>query len=109
LVQINLNLTKRLTDLKHRHLAGAFFLALIPDNNFVWFVYLCVLTVSIHRGVEETANVLNDIANCIKSDISESSAVLSRKEAFHTKQTVNVNQKLEEIRKLLKDIKISAK
>lgn len=34
LVRINVNLIKHLTDLKHRHLAGAFFLALIlyhPD------------------------------------------------------------------------------
>lgn len=65
--------------------------------------------IAMYRGVEENANVLNDIANFIKSDISESSAVLSRKEAYHTKQTVNVNQKLEEILKLLEDIKSNGK
>lgn len=39
LVQISLNLIKNLTDLRHQHLAGAFFLALIPDNNFELFGY----------------------------------------------------------------------
>lgn len=39
LVQINFNSIKHLTDLKHRHLADAFFLALMPDNNSVWFEY----------------------------------------------------------------------
>ena len=48
LVQINVRITKHLTDLKHRHLAGAFFLALIPDNNSVSFGYLYVLIVLIH-------------------------------------------------------------
>src|SRR5699024_9329085 len=47
--KLTFNLIKHLTDLKHRHLAGAFFLALIPDNNFVWFVYLYVLIVLIHK------------------------------------------------------------
>ncbi|KMK74898.1 hypothetical protein AB990_18535 [Alkalihalobacillus pseudalcaliphilus] len=49
MAQISLNLTKNLTDLKHRHLADAFFLALILDSIFVWFEYLCVLTVLIHK------------------------------------------------------------
>ncbi|MGM8216139.1 JAB domain-containing protein [Bacillaceae bacterium W0354] len=48
MVQIKLNLIKHLTDLKHRHLAGAFFLALIPDNNFVLFEYLLALIVLKH-------------------------------------------------------------
>jgi signal transduction histidine kinase len=65
--------------------------------------------IALYRGVEENANVLNDITNFVKRDISESSAVLIRKEAHHTKQTVNVNQKLEEILKLLEDIKINGK
>lgn len=29
-----LEFLKNITDLKHRHLAGAFFLALVLDNNF---------------------------------------------------------------------------
>ena len=37
LVQISLNLIKNLTDLKHQHLAGAFFLALILSSNFELF------------------------------------------------------------------------
>lgn len=61
--------------------------------------------IAMHQGVEENANVLNDIATFIKNDISESSEVLSRKEAHHTKQTISVNQKLEQILKLLEDNK----
>ncbi|MBS7427483.1 hypothetical protein KM914_06150 [Virgibacillus pantothenticus] len=38
--QIDKNITKHLLGLKHRHLAGAFFLALIPDNNFVSYEYI---------------------------------------------------------------------
>lgn len=49
LVQISLNLIKNLTDLKHRHLAGAFFLALILDNNFALFEYLYDLIFLIHK------------------------------------------------------------
>jgi len=65
--------------------------------------------ISLYQGVEGNANVLQDIASFIKSDISESSAVLSRKEAYHTKQTVDVNQKLEKILELLEDIKVNGK
>lgn len=61
--------------------------------------------VAMYQGVEENANVLTDIANFIKGDISESSALLSKKEASHFNQTVNVNKKLDEILELLQDIK----
>lgn len=65
--------------------------------------------VALFRGVEENANVLHDIANVVKIDTSESSAMLSRKEAHHTKKMVKVNQKLGEILKLLEIIKINGK
>ena len=48
LVQI-INLIENSTDLKHQHLAGAFFLALIPDSNSAWSEYLYVLVVLRHR------------------------------------------------------------
>ncbi|WP_051258554.1 hypothetical protein [Atopococcus tabaci] len=61
--------------------------------------------ISLHRGVEENANILNNIANHIKNDISESSSALSRKEVYHLDQTLKVNNKLDEILKLLKETK----
>lgn len=61
--------------------------------------------IALHRGVEENANVLNNIVNHIKSDISESSSALSRKEVYHLDQTLKVNNKLDEILKLLKETK----
>lgn len=62
-----------------------------------------------YRGVEENANMLNNLAGFIKSDISESSAMLSKKEEYHIKLTLNINQQLEEILELLNDIKRSGK
>src|SRR5699024_11580891 len=62
LVQINVNLIKHLTDLKHRHLAGAFFLALIPDNNFVWFEYCCDLIVLIFNYYYCLEQIINTYA-----------------------------------------------
>ncbi|WP_096549701.1 hypothetical protein [Ureibacillus thermosphaericus] len=50
------------------------------------------------------ATVVN-IANHIKNDISESSSALSRKEVYHLDQTLKVNNKLDEILKLLKETK----
>lgn len=65
--------------------------------------------IALYRGVEENANVLTDIAKFIKDDISESSALLSRKEVMHMKQTINVNKKLEEILDLLQNTKVNDK
>lgn len=53
--------------------------------------------ISLYQGVEVNANLLHKIENDIKSDIHESFALLSRKEASHTKLTLTVNKKLEEI------------
>ncbi|MEK3936935.1 MULTISPECIES: hypothetical protein [Sporosarcina] len=65
--------------------------------------------IGMYRGVEENANMLNNLAGFIKSDISESSAMLSKKEEYHIKLTLNINQQLEEILELLNDIKRSGK
>lgn len=65
--------------------------------------------IALYRGVEENANLLNDLTKFIKSDISDSSALLISKEAYHSKLTFNVNEKLEEIVKLLEEVKSSDK
>lgn len=65
--------------------------------------------IAVHRGVEENANVLNDITKFIKNDISESSSLLSRKEAAHMETTLNINHKLGEILKVLEEYKNNSK
>ncbi|MFL2132340.1 hypothetical protein [Desemzia sp. FAM 24101] len=65
--------------------------------------------IAVHRGVEENANVVNDITNFIKRDISESSNLLSRKESAHMETTLSVNRKLGEILKALEDLKNNSK
>lgn len=61
--------------------------------------------ISLYRGVEENANILNEITMFIKNDIAESSKALSRKEAHHTSLTMNVESRLDTIENLLEDIK----
>lgn len=61
--------------------------------------------IAMYRGVEENANLLNDLTNFIKNDIANSSAMLSRKEANHFKQTLNTDKKLNEIMEFLKNFK----
>ncbi|CAI9387539.1 hypothetical protein BACSP_02025 [Bacillus sp. T2.9-1] len=64
--------------------------------------------IALYRGVEENANVLNDLAIHIKNDISESSSALSRKEVYHLNQTLKVNNKLDEILKSLNETKVKS-
>lgn len=63
--------------------------------------------ISLYGGVEANANVLHKLENHIKRDILESSELLSRKEAYHTKLSLNVNQNLKRIIDMLENTKIN--
>lgn len=59
--------------------------------------------IAVQRGVEERANELNRISRNITDDINSHSKQLVSKEVYHLKQTVQVNEKLDRILKLLEE------
>jgi|GEM_PF-5615379 hypothetical protein len=59
--------------------------------------------IAVQQGVEERANELNRISRNITDDINSRSKQLVSKEVYHLKQTVQVNEKLDRILKLLEE------
>lgn len=65
--------------------------------------------IAVNQRVEGSANVVNDLAQYVKDDASESSKLLNNQNAAHLKTNLSVNRKLNEIQKTLEDIKNNSK